>query len=1834
MTVCQDAAMTIVCTTSTPVLVAFQNGAGQQGKLSIQFGTNGVPLLTMYKSVYWTMTVTQNNLSVGFGGAQGLTAQAVPFLAASGGGGGGDTVQGVNTNNLTFSVNSLDASLAGSGPQANVQRTYNSGLATPGMFGAGWMTDLDTHLEFDPYRNATIVFGDAHAETWGLPTSTTACAAGVFCAKYVAPPGTLGQLTADSPTAPTLYRLLTPAGGTFDFNAAGRMTQITNAQGQRITLTYSGTLPTQLTTVANPVNGRALTFTYTGGKVTSVSTPAVTANANAPYVWTYEYNPQGLLWKVHDPVNPPTNYTEYRYTTPNNLLEQVILPSTIRQQLVVYATTKVRGVYPVVSVTDAAGKLWQFSKVDSATVVPNPKTSVTFPDTSVHYWDYSGGPYGTLSAVCPTYNTNPTNCAYTGYDAGGFVNKITDNAGRITTYVNDAQGRLLSKAGPGPGTTFYGYPVFDSANPGDPRNMLPVWMADPRSTDVNDVRYRTLYEYTTPTDGVPGLLNKTTDPTGIVTETRTYTTTTTPAVGVGGGVVGIAGLLLTITNATNQTTTYAYDRNADRLTTTDPAGLVTAVTYDEVGRATQSVVTWENGTRTDTNVYDGLDRAVQRTGPAVTNTVAVVAHQQRIATTYNFDGQIATQTVSDAANGGDIARTTTLGYDTAGRNNTTTDPAGLVTTRTFDELGRVKTEKAPGKPLYTYAYAHPLGVLTNVTAAGYTHPYDPAVARDVLVAQYQYDLAGALIRDTDALGHIVRHDLRGDLLPTADVLENYHPPTGAIRAYTIASTDYDNAGNPTHETSLDGTRHLYRAFAANNRLLSSSPTVSCTQLCTMYEYDAAGRVKRMADNLTTPTIETTRTYDTAGRLETSNLRQRVGASPNYATTRYGYDRRSLNTTLTDPTGFIQTFTYDPAGRRVTSNRAGMTIEQSQTALTAQTITATTGYNTFGAATHGKDERGNVTATVYDTDARVTKVTAPAYQQPGGALLTPSRTFTYNATSGLLASSTDWSARSTSYEYDSFGRIARLVAPVVPAGTPTTLAYTDDLGRTVRTVSPIGGERTATFDDLGRPRTSAIKERAQTTPGFLTTTFTLDEAAGTLTTTNPAGATSMKVFNNFGQLASAFDGNNREIDYIYDKWGRLIADADVQNILHDYYRDPADRIIRTSRYVTATTSSNTDYYYDNRGLVTQKVDDTGATTTMAYDARGLMTSLVEPVATGTALTTTLGYDAAGNNTRRTNPGAAATWYTYNSWQKPESSIEPSTTQYPAAVDRTFTTGYSADGDIVTELEPGNITRAYSYLTAGQLGAVTSKLGASTSAAITYTRDLSGRQTKAVSGTSTIVSGYNDRDQPTQVTNGTQITNYTYDSASRLASRADLAGTTSFTYDNADHVKTLADPLTGLTTTYNYDVKGRPRTITAGPSTRTYTYDVADRVVTDTTSTTTGSQLSTTNVWNNLDQLTQRTTGPAGVAGAGAETFGYDQVARLTSWTNQANVTTPYTWSAASKRTAAGANTFTYNERNQLTTQTVAGTTSNYTYQPNGALAGTTTGAVTTARSYDGLGRQTLVGSTSYTYDALGRMTGAGTNTLGYAGLEQEPVSDNAVLYSRTPNGTINASKTGATAALVTTNIHGDIAATINPTTGALTGRRTYDPTGVPILATTVGNAGYQSQYTDPATAEIHTQTRNYQPTSARFTTRDTWTLPTTSSPNINRYTYANANPITNTDRTGHTCTLAPDPGAEDECVVDGVGEIIDVIDWLTSLGEDDPVSPPPAAPVPLPIDLAALAAELPQGGHNRDIDPNPPIDVDAVAARQNNGGHNRDIDPNVPTSSGTGVKCGPSTYPLR
>jgi uncharacterized protein RhaS with RHS repeats len=72
---------------------------------------------------------------------------------------------------------------------------------------------------------------------------------------------------------------------------------------------------------------------------------------------------------------------------------------------------------------------------------------------------------------------------------------------------------------------------------------------------------------------------------------------------------------------------------------------------------------------------------------------------------------------------------------------------------------------------------------------------------------------------------------------------------------------------------------------------------------------------------------------------------------------------------------------------------------------------------------------------------------------------------------------------------------------------------------------------------------------------------------------------------------------------------------------------------------------------------------GRPTTYGYDAAGQLTSVaqrVDPAVAGTAITVSVGYDAAGNKTRLVDGRGNATIYTYNTWNLPESVIEPSTT----------------------------------------------------------------------------------------------------------------------------------------------------------------------------------------------------------------------------------------------------------------------------------------------------------------------------------------------------------------------------------------------------------------------------------------------------------------------------------------------------------------------------------------------------------------------------------------------
>ncbi len=109
--------------------------------------------------------------------------------------------------------------------------------------------------------------------------------------------------------------------------------------------------------------------------------------------------------------------------------------------------------------------------------------------------------------------------------------------------------------------------------------------------------------------------------------------------------------------------------------------------------------------------------------------------------------------------------------------------------------------------------------------------------------------------------------------------------------------------------------------------------------------------------------------------------------------------------------------------------------------------------------------------------------------------------------------------------------------------------------------------------------------------------------------------------------------------------------------------------------------------------------------------------------------------------------------------------------------------------------------------------------------------------------------------------------------------------------------------------------------------TFTYDAARRpseLQVKTSGTTTLATISAAfDKVGNLTTESQVIAGQAGLAGNSTLVFSNDPLRRTTGYTISGQPTVGYHYDANSNRTSAGATTFTYNNADQLLTQTKAG-----------------------------------------------------------------------------------------------------------------------------------------------------------------------------------------------------------------------------------------------------------------------------------------------------------------------
>jgi RHS repeat-associated protein len=778
-------------------------------------------------------------------------------------------------------------SISGLGPPIEFALIYNSHDLRRGTFGVGWTHPYEERLVLTTDGTGTFAL---YGRGEGKRDRFTKSADG----HYTAPPHTFLTLSAHADAA---YTIRDKHGLTRTFDADGKMTRITDRNGNALVLGYDSA---GFLTTLTDASGRVVRFTKgPNGRVTSITDPA-----NG--VYQYSYDSAGHLTRVSDPLNQAWTF---KYDTAG-LLSEVGDPRGNAQITLDYGPNRRVGtlkereeswVYTFVNGKttkhDSRGNAWVFEYNDagSITKATNPRdhsvsysydaqlniTSMT--DENGNQTKYSYDSFGNLVATTDALgNTRLTtyeasfnfpasitdalgNVTLLQYDATGNLLTVTDPSGAVSRFQYDAKGQLTQATDAGGGVSTLAYdPYGNVVSRTAPGKSAEKATYDIRgdlltSTDARGMQQQFTYD-------LAQRLITTTDPSGAVT-TREYdsadnlTTLTLPNGAMFKFEYDTFSRLTKLTNPLNQSTSYSYDARDNVVGSTDALGRDIDYSYDELSRLVRkttrddsvrysydqagNLVSIANDESTLNYTLDALNRIVQEQSTP-----------QNAAVAYTFDAAGRLKTLNDGSGG-----TITYGYNRRSLVTSITDFDGFAVSYDYDSRGRRTRMDRTGGFSTAYSYDAANRLLSQMQ----TSPAGP------LNFVYTYDQGDNRITMTDASGTHAYGYNRRDFLTSAT-----HPTTN----------------NPAEAYSYD---------TVGNRLTS--------HLSTTYTHDAANRE--------TADARFDYTYDADGNL----VQRRDRASANIRA--YEYDTENRITKITFVDGTTAKYRYDGLGRRYEKNVDGV-----------------------------------------------------------------------------------------------------------------------------------------------------------------------------------------------------------------------------------------------------------------------------------------------------------------------------------------------------------------------------------------------------------------------------------------------------------------------------------------------------------------------------------------------------------------------------------------------------------------------------------------------------------------------------------------------------------------------------------------------------------------------------------------------------------------------------------------------------------------------------------------------------------------------------------------------
>jgi RHS repeat-associated protein len=524
-----------------------------------------------------------------------------------------------------------------------------------------------------------------------------------------------------------------------------------------------------------------------------------------------------------------------------------------------------------------------------------------------------------------------------------------------------------------------------------------------------------------------------------------------------------------------------------------------------------------------------------------------------------------------------------------------TDPRGLTTTNTWDNLQRLRRVDYPDGTFITNTYTN-LDLVQTVDRMGFTNSFGYNSLRQMIAAtnangvvtRYNYCSCGSLDSVTNAFGSSLQQvinytwDLQGNLLTTSGP-DNYS-----------VTRSYNSLGQVTNTT--DGLNSATNWYNNQGLLIASSNSLGAMA---RRIYDALDRATNTTD---ANSVTITNTFDNLNRLATRGY-------PDGGVEKFGY---TLNiaalTSYTNQLGAnVVNYSYDPLGRKtnevyptITTNSFSFSPGSDLLTLTdGKNQTTTWTFDQFGRATNKIDAANNlIFIYAYDPNNRLTNRWTPQklttlYSYDPVANLTnvtyhssPTITlaydvlnrltnmvdavgttrYTYTSAGQVLSEDGPWADDTVSYSYSS-QRQRLSLSLVAPNASPWAQSYYyDSVERLTNITTAAGGFSyaydalrstlptvltlpnaayiTNTFDPVARLLLSSLKNSANGSLNSHAYGYSL--ASQRLSSTNTFGDWRTNTYDSIGQLTAVYAAdpsgvarmNERRL-YFYDAGGNLI-----------------------------------------------------------------------------------------------------------------------------------------------------------------------------------------------------------------------------------------------------------------------------------------------------------------------------------------------------------------------------------------------------------------------------------------------------------------------------------------------------------------------------------------------------------------------------------------------------------------------------------------------------------------------------------------------------------------------